>query len=117
MNTYNIQFDLAGGGVRETERVEYGAWKYISAPSRVGYEFTGWKVTGHDVQTAKYSIINGQAVSMDRTPYVVSTNGSVSFYNLATTNEANVTLTAQWIQLQFTISFDSNGGTSVSPIT
>ena len=57
--TYELDFDLGGGGTRESAYVNLGEWYRVQPPSCVGYRFTGWTCTGHNTSTAKYSKTSG----------------------------------------------------------
>ncbi len=70
----------------------------MDAPDRVGYTFTGWKVTKAE----------GIWTEGDVTQPEFTVNGGLY---------GNVTLTAQWQVNQYTISFDTLGGSAVSSIT
>lgn len=61
-----------------------------AAPTKTGYTFSGW-----------YNSVDGMT-------YAAGESFSIT---------ANTTLTAQWTINQYTISFDSDGGSAVDPIT
>ena len=89
------------------------AWFYVEEPTRKGYTFNGWTVTGMDSTTHHYYDIS---TSSNATSTATSwTNTSVpgqshEFYNLRG-SAGTVTFTANWIANTYTLVYDSNGGT------
>ncbi len=71
----------------------------LAAPEKAGYTFAGWKVTA-----AEGSWNMGDTVGEG-----VTVPAGVMF--------GNATLTAQWTVNQYTITFDTDGGSAVAPIT
>jgi len=63
----------------------------LKNPTKTGYTFTGWLKEGEETPSTEVSIVRG-------------TTGDLKF-------------TAQWTINQYTITFDSNGGTAVAAIT
>ncbi|NLP48487.1 MAG: InlB B-repeat-containing protein, partial [Clostridiales bacterium] len=99
--TYTVAYNgnTSTGGSTASSSHTYGTAKALTTNgfSKTGHTFAGWN-TAADGSGTGYS--NGQSVT-----------------NLTTTNGATVTLYAQWTVNQYTISFDSDGGSAVSPIT
>ena len=100
-NKYSISFNLAGDGERENMVVDFEKMVPVKAPSRAGYEFTGWEATGHNTRMAVYSPTSGVVVAMTNdTHFVIPTysDGRVSFKNLnvGVGGDTNTTLTAHW---------------------
>ena len=95
-NKYTIKFDANGGtGKMEDQQFAYDQEGNLNNNTftRTGYTFAGWGET-KEAQTAKYA--NGEKVK-----------------NLA--ESGNKTLYAVWTQNQnYTVKFDSKGGTSVT---
>lgn len=90
---YNITYEADGGdttGLPTTHT--YGTDTTIGTPTKTGYTFAGWLVNG--TGTAHTSL----------------TLGATEFAD-------NITLTATWTVNQYTITFDSDGGTAVASIT
>ena len=88
INTYSITFDVDGGSSVQTITAEYGA--DITAPAdpvKEGYEFLGW-------------LKDGEAYTIP-----------------ATMPAGGAALVANWNILQFTITFETDGGTAIDPIT
>ena len=85
----------------------------VNALSRTGYKFKGWFVTsGLNSSTAKY----GVSTTSCNTPISSSTNlcangfpsGIVSFKNLTTMADGQVTITAQWQAIAYNVKFNKN---------
>lgn len=92
-----LKFETEGGtdiadktNVGWTDKVLNG----ITEPTKIGYEFSGWKY-GNIIVTA-----------------------DTAYSDLAADNTVtSITLTAQWAVNQYTITFDTDGGNEISPIT
>ncbi len=90
VNQYTISFEENGGSTVADITQDYGT--SVSAPTnptRVGYTFGGW-YSDADLTTA---------------------------YTFSTMPAENITLYAKWTVNQYTISFDSAGGSPVADIT
>lgn len=87
---YTITFNSNGGSSINSQTVEEGQKAQVPGnPTRDGFEFTGWT-------------LNGNA------------------YDFNTEVKGNITLTATWKEIvknNYTVTFDSKGGSAVSPIT
>ena len=97
---YRVSFDANGGaGSMSSYNLTYGQTSYLTynAFARKGYSFAGWNTAADGSGTAYQ---DGQSVS-----------------SLTAENGATVTLYAQWTVNQYTMTFDSNGGSAVAPIT
>lgn len=96
---YRVSFDANGGaGSMSSYNLTYGQTSYLTynAFARKGYSFAGWNTAADGSGTAYQ---DGQSVS-----------------SLTAENGATVTLYAQWTVNQYTMTFDSNGGSAVAPI-
>ncbi len=92
-----VTFDPNGGtGNMDVQAVENSAQLHHNAFSRTGYSFAGWNTQP-----------DGNGTAYDNEAVITAT----------ATNKGPVTLYAQWTVRQYTISFDSNGGTPVASIT
>ncbi len=97
---YRVSFDANGGaGSMSSYNLTYGQTSYLTynAFARQGHSFAGWNTAADGSGTAYQ---DGQSVS-----------------SLTAENGATVTLYAQWTVNQYTMTFDSNGGSAVAPIT
>jgi uncharacterized repeat protein (TIGR02543 family) len=92
-NNYTISFDAnAGSGSMTNQTIAYGAAANLTPSSftKTGYTFVGWN-----------TIANGTGTSYaDQASYTMGTS--------------NVTLYAQWTANTITVTFDSQGGSSIS---
>ena len=87
---YDITYDLVGGLNHEANPTKYNVGQAtieLLAPTKEGYTFNGWYQGGEKVEKILV--------------------GSMQDYEL----------TAHWEQNEYTISFDSKGGSNVNPIT
>ncbi len=97
---YTIQFNANGGeGEAYTQQFEYDRLQRLAENTftRTGYTFMGWNTKADGTGTF----------------YAAGTEVK----NLTTENGATVHLYAQWRIEQYTITFDTKGGTAVAPIT
>ena len=98
-NSYSVIFNKNGGtGSMDPQTFTYGISKNLTANTftKEGYKFLGWSETKD--KSVKYA-------------------DQASVINLASENEAEVTLYAVWQINQYTITFESNDGSPVKNIT
>ncbi len=146
VNQYTITFDTAGGSAVASIPKDYGAAVTApAAPTKEGYTFGGWSpalpntMPANDFAVIATWTINQYTITFDtaggsavpaitqdygtaitspaaptRTGY---TFGGWSPALPATMPGANTTLTAQWTVNQYTITFDTAGGSAVPAIT
>ena len=123
-NTYTIRYVLNGGtyGTNHPTSATYNSEFTVSNPTRNGYTFAGWTITGMDGITHYYSdnpIISNGVYQSSTTQTTTNTQLSditdTRFMNLRSTN-GTVTFTAQWTQTQYTITYTCGdaGGTMSS---
>ena len=87
INNYTVSFDSNGGSSVGNQVVAYnGLATAPPAPTRTGYTFAGW----------------------------YSDPGLISAFSFTTAITADLTLYAKWTINNYTVSFDSNGGTTVA---
>ena len=112
VNTYNLSYVLNGakddGGSRPATAT-YDEFFYVSTPSKTGYAFMGWNITGmdttgHDLCLADNTCISSIQSSVNYTTYIY-------FKNLTAVDNATVIFTAQWIPNVYSIEYELNGGT------
>jgi len=99
-NRYTVTYLANGGeGVTADSSHVYGTAANLTANgfTRTGYNFLGWSAS-QQAGTADYT-------------------DAQSVLNLASDDGAIVTFYAVWSRISHTISFQSNGGTAVAPIT
>lgn len=85
-NYYNIEYDLAGGNFGECHPTSsvYDEEVSISNPTRSGYTFKGWTITGYSTSTSGH------------TSSTWTNETSALFKNLTPINGATVKFTALW---------------------
>ena len=111
VNNYKIQYVLNDGTVSTSgpSSVAYDQVFNLANPTKEAYTFTGWTVSGANASTAKHgtSSTNVNSAISNSTTKIKSTY----FKNLTSTNNATVTMTANYEINTYNISFDCNGGT------
>ena len=145
-NQYTITFDTAGGSEIAPITQDYGTTITApAAPTREGYTFIGWdrdipttmpaenvtitakwKVNSYTItfdtaggsEIASITQDYGTAITVPESP----TREGYTFIGWdkaipATMPAENVTITAQWEINQYTITFDTAGGSEIAPIT
>ena len=145
-NTYTIAFDTTGGSEIAPITQDYGTQIAVpEAPTREGYTFTGWDreipttmPAENMTITAKWKV-NQYTITFDTnggseitpitqdygTAITAPANPTREGYTfigwdkeIPTTMPAeNMTVTAQWEINQYKITFDTNGGSEIAPIT
>jgi uncharacterized repeat protein (TIGR02543 family) len=146
INQYTITFDTDGGSGIDPITADYGTEVTAPAePTKTGYTFVGWEpalpttMPAEDVTiTAKWTI-NQYTITFDTdggsgidpitadygTEVTAPAEPTKTGYTFAgwdndipTTMPAeNVTITAKWTINQYTITFNTDGGSSIAPIT
>ncbi len=85
-NNYKIAYNLDGGtyGTSYPTSADYDTMVTIDNPSKSGYTFTGWTITGYDSTTSGHNAATWSGET------------GTSYKNLTTTDGATVTFTATW---------------------
>jgi len=146
INQYTITFNTDGGSEIADIKQDYGtAVKVPAAPTKTGYTFAGWdknipgKMPAGDITITALWTINKYTVTFDTnggsvignvyadygTAIVPPADPTKTGYTFAgwdkeipsTIPAENVTITAQWTINQYTITFDTDGGTAIESIT
>jgi uncharacterized repeat protein (TIGR02543 family) len=91
VNQYTITYEVNGGSSINPDILSFGTnLTTPTEPTKAGHTFVGWYVD----------------------------QGLTNLFNFSTSMPSeNITLYAKWTTNQYTITFDSNGGSLVSPIT
>ena len=146
INQYTITFDTAGGSTVASITQDYGTAIAAPAdPTREGYTFIGWDkeipstMPAENVTVTAKWVVNQYTITFDTaggsavasitqdygTAITAPANPTREGYTfigwdkaIPTTMPAeNMTITAKWKVNQYTITFDSNGGSEIAPIT
>lgn len=88
VNAYTITFETNGGNAIQPQTKNYDTILSIPTPTKVGYSFSGWFI---DV-------------------------GLTQTFSLRNMPAQNLTLYAKWTINQYTVIFETNGGTAVASI-
>lgn len=85
-NNYKIAYNLNGGtyGTSHPTSADYDTIVTIDNPSKAGYTFTGWTITGYDSTTSGHNAATWTGET------------GTSYKNLTATDGAIVTFTATW---------------------
>ena len=104
-NTYTISYSLNSGsfGTNHPTSGTYDKDVSISNPTRIGYKFSGWKITGMDSVTHTYGTSTTTSTS-------ISSTNATTFKNLRSAS-GTVNFEAQWIPNKVIIKFNTKGGT------
>ncbi|MBO4962253.1 MAG: InlB B-repeat-containing protein, partial [Clostridia bacterium] len=110
--TYNISYDYNGGtkGTTNPTTATYDKAFTVSSPTKSGYKFAGWQVANVNVDTALYGnsatqdakVLSELSRCYQKNTSDLDYNGSaywtadVYFKNLTATNNATITLKANW---------------------
>ena len=145
-NSYTLSFDTAGGSAIGPITQDYGTTiNAPAAPTKTGYIFTGWSPAlpatmpaENLTVTAKWTI-NQYTITFDTaggseiapitqdygTDLAAPADPTKTGYTFtgwepelpATMPAKNITVAAQWSINQYTITFDTAGGSAIDPIT
>lgn len=112
-NSYSVNYALLGGehGSTHPSSSLYSSAFTVSAPTRAGYTFAGWTVTGDLSSAAKfYDGSAWQSISSSSTKCInaSSADGDVRFRRL--TGGSYVTLTANWATNERIALLNTKGG-------
>lgn len=119
-HVYKIVYDENGGaaGASRPNSATYDDTPFqVSAPTRTGYTFTGWTVSGHDATTACSGSSKTSCNAKIDTDGKISATGDIWLKNLTPQANAVVKLTALWTPLTYTIAYDNAGGSVGANIT
>ena len=146
VNQYTITFDTAGGSAIAPITQDYGtAITAPAAPIRTGYTFAGWSpalpatMPAENMTVTAQWTVNQYTITFDTaggseiapitqdygTPITAPADPTRNGYTFvgwspalpATMPAENMTVTAQWTVNQYTITFDTAGGSEIAPIT
>ena len=111
--TYAVSYKEDGGtlGSSAPTSATYDSAFSVSAPTKTGYTFNGWTVSGYNSDTAKWGTEDSCSDKVADVGGKVTTSGIAYFKNLASDANATVTLTAQWTAIKTKVTFSREGGT------
>ena len=116
-NHYIIAYDMNGGEnpAGNPTGATYDDTIIIEDAIRVGYTFNGWTgKTNLDTTTAMYGETTADTLWSNKDTKVKS---KTRFKNLTPIDGRTVTLKANWTANNYTITYNSNGGSACSPAT
>jgi len=109
--SYTINYELNDGTLvtNKPETAKFDDILIIGNPEKEGYDFIGWTISGLNTETAKYGVTEDTVVSQ-----ITSSETkimSMYFKSLTAEDNGNITLTANYAEDEYTISFNVEGGT------
>lgn len=116
-NHYRIAYDMNDGEnpIGNPTAGEYDKDVIIEDASKVGYTFDGWTGKNNlDTSTAKYGVSTADTPWTNANDKVKS---KTRFANLTPKDGREVTLEAHFTANQYTVSYETNGGTACNPST
>ena len=117
-NYFSVAYDFDGGvsGVTVPATIKTNTLTTISAPTKSGYVFAGWKVISGTLTDAAYYWVSNSDRGSILNQYHIFGSGSdkCQIRDLVALGET-VTLKAVWVKSnQYAIAYDYNGGTALS---
>lgn len=111
-HAYTVDYNENGGtaGSSRPTSATYDKVFQVSAPTRTGYTFTGWTVSGHDAETACSGSSETSCNAKIGAAGKLSATGDVWLKNLNPNAGETVTLTAQWKAVTCRVTFSKEGG-------
>ncbi len=119
-NTYTVSYDYKGGsaGSKAPTAFTYGVAggsgdKEISNPTKLGYTFTGWSISGMSNNCTHWwgGTSHGTGTSAS------SVTATTGYLNLTATHNGTVTFTANWRANKYKIIYNLNDTTKIDNIT
>ena len=108
-NTYRVNVDLNKGsgsttpsGTKGNFDMEYGTYKDLGSPTRVGYIFNNWKIISDSSTNSSLSNNN----------FTMGYNNTYPYKDYK--DEASVKIAAQWTPITYTVRFNGNGNWNTS---
>lgn len=108
---YALTYDLAGGTAAAgyPAQAAFDEVFRLAAPTRTGYKFAGWKLSGAG-STARWGATDNPQTSVSAGTAVGGGADAVYFKNLTATDGGTVKLTATWQAKEITVEFNKEGG-------
>lgn len=117
-NGYEISADLAGGAWSDGSYVPPSGVAYdevfsLPVPVKTGYVFDGWRViSGLDSETGRWGTADSPSSTLTDETLCKNDDKSVGFKNLNPTQDAQVTIAAQWSPAKITVHLNNDGAES-----
>lgn len=109
-NTYTVTVNKNNGEANtalDTKTFDGAAFS-VAAPTKKGYAFAGWQLSGAaDYTTAKWGTTANPTTAI-ASASTLCAGSTVYFKNLASTNGASVTLTAKWTSNEYMLVYHPN---------
>lgn len=111
--TYKMSYSYGGGSVSSANptTATYDVAFELTSPTRTGYTFAGWTMSGCDATTHNYGSGSSCSLSSSETSFTASSSLYTFFMNLTSVNGATVTATANWTANTYYVDYVGNGGT------
>ena len=101
---------IGAGSPNETA---YGTAAKIPVPTRPGYNFVGWTVSGDVGNDAEWGAAPSVGTVLHKNDIISNgSRGDIYLLNLSTENGKKVTLTANWSAAAYLLEYDFAGGTA-----
>ena len=104
-NIYTVSFVYGNDLQNETLSVAYGTVFNVGAPTKTGYTFAGWNITGMDTCTHYYGTSSS---SMSTSTASTLTNNKATLYKNLRATSGTVTFTATWSIVKYTVTINYN---------
>lgn len=111
--TYKMSYSYGGGSVSSANptTATYDVAIELTSPTKTGYTFTGWTMSGCDETTHNYGSDSSCSISSTATSFTASSSLYTFFMNLTSVNGATITATANWSANAYYVNYVGNGGT------
>lgn len=115
-NTYSISYNLNGGsyGTYHPTSARYDSWVNISNPTRIGYTFSSWTITGMTSGTTHYFGTSSSSYTTNTSSSYTTVSSYDYFKNLGTADGQTVTFRANWTANSYSITYNLDGGSFTS---
>lgn len=111
--TYKMSYSYGGGSVSSANptTATYDVAFELTSPTKTGYTFTGWTMSGCDETTHNYGSDSSCSLSSTATSFTASSSLYTFFMNLTSVSGATITATANWTANTYYVKYAANGGT------
>ncbi|MBQ8452139.1 MAG: InlB B-repeat-containing protein [Clostridia bacterium] len=111
-NTYNIEYNLNGGefGADHPSSALFSKVIHISQPTKVGYTFNNWTLTGMGNHNHYAGFTSICAWPFSGTEFTAPASGYEYVKMLNSVDGSTVTITANWTAKKYYIAYELDGG-------